>query len=497
MRVRNTMKKWALPPLSRRRALELSGLGFGSLALNYLLGQEGLLGADSGSGTQVFRDLKPRSGHFEPKARAVIQLMQSGGPSQMDLFDPKPELTKWSGQPHPTGVETFQRNNSDRLFASPFTFKRYGQSGLDFSDVIPQIAGVADELCIVRSMYTTNNNHPEGVMMLQSCSTFAGRPVMGAWITYALGTENENLPAYIVLRDPKGYSSSGKVVWTSGFLSALFQGVEFSSAGQPVHHLSPTLPLPPGAQQADLGMLGKLNSLHARSHPREREYEARIQNYELAARMQITAGDVLDLSKETETTKKLYGLDNTVTAGFGVRCLMARRLVEAGVRFVQVFPPLEPDFNPWDHHSSLESGMRTICNGTDQPFAALIRDLKERGLLDTTIVLWTGEFGRLPTTQPNASAGNGRDHNRHAFSLVLAGGGFKKGFAYGETDEFGYKAVVNRVSVPDLHATILHSLGLDHARLVYPHHGIQETPTDTRINQPRVITDLMEGSAPA
>ena len=476
--------------LSRRQILEMSGVGFGSLALAYLFSGDRLSAATGSTTTASFNDLKARRGHFPGRAKAVIQLMQSGGPSQMDLFDPKAELTRRNGQPQ-AGVEKFQVNNSDRLFASPFKFKRHGESGLEFSEVIPQMASVADEVCVVRSMYTENNNHPEAVMMLQTCKTFPGRPVMGAWISYALGTENENLPAYVVLRDPAGYSSSGKVVWTSGFLSALFQGVEFSSVGQPVRHLYSALPLPPGVQREDLDLLRKLNLLHARAHPRESEYEARIENYELAARMQLTAPDVLDLSKESKATGRLYGLDNPVTAGYGRRCLMARRLVEAGVRFVQVFPPLDPNFNPWDHHGLLETGMRTICSHIDQPFAALVRDLKSRGLLDSTIVLWTGEFGRLPTSQPNPG-GNGRDHNRHGFSLVLAGGGFKKGLAYGETDEFGYKAVVDRVSVPDLHATILFLLGLDHKRLTYPHDGLLETPTDVRLSRASVVAGLLE-----
>ena len=477
--------------VSRRRLLEISGLGFGSLALKFLLRDDFLLAAENNAnaagGTSLYTDLKARQGHFPAQAKAMIQLFQNGGPSQMELFDPKPELTKRSGQPHPMNVETFQAGNNNILMASPFEFKRYGQSGMELSEIIPGLGGVADDLCLIRSMYTEHNNHPEGVNMMQTCKVFAGRPTLGAWVSYGLGTENQNLPAYVVLRDPAGYNSSGKMAWSSGWLPALYQGVEFSSSGTPIHHLNPAIPLPPGAQRDNLDFLAKLNAAHQQQHPRESELEARIQNYELAARMQLAAPEVLDLSKEPESTKKLYGLDNPVTASYGTRCLMARRLIEAGVRFVQIFPPVAS----WDHHSDLKVGLQSMCAQTEQPSAALIQDLKSRGLLNQTIVMWTGEFGRLPITQ----GGSGRDHNRHGFSLLMAGGGFKSGLVYGETDEFGYKAVTNRVGVPDLQATILHLLGIDHDRLRYPYHGIDETPTDAKVNGAKVVAELLK-SAP-
>jgi hypothetical protein len=340
---------------------------------------------------------------------------------------------------------------------------------------------------MIRSMYTEHNNHTEALVMLQTCKIFPGRPALGSWITYALGSENQNLPAYVVLRDPAGYNTSGKLVWSNGWLPALYQGVEFSSAGAPVQNLHPERPIPPGAQRESLDFLAALNAEHQRQYPRESELEARIQNYELAARMQVAAGDALDISKESDATKKLYGIDNPVTEGYGLRCLMARRLVEAGVRFVQVFPP---PFQPWDNHNDIQGELQSICATTDRPSAALIKDLKELGLLQDTIVMWTGEFGRLPITENS----NGRDHNRHAFTLLLAGGGFKPGLVYGETDEFGYKSVVNRVSVPDLHATIYHLLGLDHTQLVYPLHGIPETPTDAKVNGARIVQPLLANS---
>jgi len=474
---------------SRREMLQVSGLGLGNLALTYLLNQEGVL-ADGASSTRVINsDLRPRAGHFPGTAKAVIQLMQNGGPSQMDLFDPKPELTKRNGQPHPGQVETFSpEKNRNILLASPFKFKRFGKTGMELSEVIPHMASVADEFCLIRSMFTEHNNHSESLAMIQTCRIFPGSPAMGCWLSYALGTENQNLPAYIVLRDPAGYNTDGRLVWSSGFLPALYQGVEFSTAGAPVHHLNPELPLPPGAQRNDLEFLQQLNESHKDRHPGETELEARIQNYELAARMQLSTAGILDISKESQETKKSYGLDNPITAGYGTRCLMARRLVEAGVRFVQVFPPLDPSFQPWDQHNDLKVQLETICAHTDQPFAALIRDLKGRGLLDSTIVMWSGEFGRLPTTEGDF----GRDHNRNAFSSVMVGGGFKEGLVYGETDEFGYKSVVNRVSVPDLHSTIFYLMGIDHERLTYPHHGILETPTDARLTKARIVNELLK-----
>jgi len=464
------------------------GSGFGTLALAGVMGEAGLLTADSD--VHARRDansLVPREGHFPARAKAVIQLFQNGGPSQMDLFDHKPELSRHNGEPHPGQVETFQLGNKNVLMGTAFRFARHGQSGMEFSELIPHLASVADDLCLVRSMFTENNNHPFAINMFQTGKTFWGRPAMGSWIGYALGTENRNLPGYIVLRDPAGYNTSGKMVWSSGWLPAVYQGTEFSASGTPVLHLRPSRPLPAGAQSRSRAFLAELNALHLKNHPRESELDARVQNFELAARMQLSATDVLDLSRETEATRTLYGLDNPATAGYGARCLMARRLVESGVRFVQVFPPLSPSFQPWDNHGDLKNGLRTICGHVDQPSAALIRDLKQRGLLDDVIVMWTGEFGRLPITEGS----DGRDHNRHAFSLLMAGGGFRSGHIHGATDEFGYKAVEDRVSVPDLHATILNQLGLDHTRLSYTHNGRPERLTDPEVTGARVVNELL------
>ncbi|MFM9061869.1 MAG: DUF1501 domain-containing protein, partial [Pirellula sp.] len=460
---------------SRRELLRSLGSCFGTLALAGILDQAGML--TPAYGEEVFigeNSLSPRKGHFAGKAKAIIQLCQNGGPSQMDLFDHKPELSKRSGQPHPEQVEVFQLGNKNVLLGTPFQFAKHGQCGMELSELIPNLAGVADKLCLIRSMYTENNNHPFALNMLQTGKTFNGRPAMGSWIGYALGTENQDLPCYIVLRDPAGYNTSGKMVWSSGWLPAVYQGTEFNSSGSPVLHLNPARAVSSESQARSRGFLQELNAAHLANHQGESELEARIENFELAARMQLTATQVLDLSQETEATRKLYGLDNPTTAAYGTRCLMARRLVESGVRFVQVFPPLDPSFQPWDNHSNLKNDLRKICGYVDQPSAALIMDLKQRGLFDDVIVMWTGEFGRLPITEGT----DGRDHNRHAFSTIMAGGGFKPGHIHGATDEFGYQAVENVTTIYDLHATLLHLLGLDHERLSFYHNGIERRLTD-------------------
>ena len=478
--------------LSRRRILELTSLGFGRIALSHLLADGGLAAAAAGAGSQipVYNDLRERKGHFPAPAKAVIQLIQNGGPSQMDLFDPKPMLAKMAGQPHPNGVEIHQPGNKNTLLPSPFEFRKYGQCGMDVSEVLPHQAEIVDKLCFIRSMHTEHNNHLEGLNMLLTCKIFPGRPVMGAWISYALGTVNQNLPAYVVLRDPKGYTIGAKQLWANGYLPALYQGVEFNMSGSPVHHLQPAEPLPPGVQRDNLDYLSRINALHSGSRPGESELESRIENFELAARMQVEAMDVLDIKNESAAAKKLYAVDDPVRGAYGMRCLMARRLVEAGVRFVQV--TTKPG-QPWDQHTKMKEGLPQIATETDQGAAALVKDLEQRGLLDSTIVMWSGEFGRLPTTQ----RADGRDHNRNAFTLWFAGGGFKPGFIYGETDEFGYKSVVNRVSVPDMIATVLHQLGLDHRKTQYPHGGRMETPADVTVTGARVIGDLVSSKVHA
>ncbi len=471
--------KNSFPTLTRRELLRTSALGFGSLAFAHMLAHSA---ASSPSPESLA--LSPRP-HFPPKAEAVIMLMQNGGPSQMDLFDPKPELTKNAGKT--MNVETFQMGNTDKLMATPLTFKKYGKCGLEMSTLLPHLGSIADELCVVRSMHSEHNNHTEALVLLNTGKIFPGRPSLGSWVSYGLGSENQNLPAYIVLRDPEGYNTSGTLLWQNGWLPANFRGTEVSTQGSPVLNLRPQTPLAPAVQKENLDLLARLNEEHRRSYPLDGELETRIRNYELAARMQLAAGDILDLSKETQETQKLYGLDNTETAGYGLRCLMARRLVESGVRFVQVFPPVKPQSQPWDAHGNVKTDNEKICLKCDQPSAALISDLKRRGLLDKTLVLWSGEFGRLPVSQN----GTGRDHNRNAFTLLAAGGGFRSGYVHGATDEVGYRGVEKRVSVPDLHATVLQQLGLDHNKLTWLHAGIDETLTDSRVTGAKVQPELV------
>ena len=468
-------------PLSRRAALAACSMSLGGLAMR------GLLHAETVDGQRSSYDMKPRSPHFRPKARAVIQLFQNGGPSQMDLFDPKPELKKQAGKPHPGEVETFQLENRNIIFPTQFEIKPHGACGMNFGSPLPHMAAMADDWCMIRSMYTVNNNHPFAISMFQSGKPFFGYPAMGSWITYGLGSENQDLPGYIVLRDPAGYNTSGKAVWSSGWMPALYQGTEFNSQGNAVHHLHRSSQTSRVSHGRSMQLLSRLNRQHSVLHPREYELEARIANFELAARMQLAAADVLDLSKENKETRRLYGLDNPTTAGYGTRCLMARRLVESGVRFVQVFPPLNPSFQPWDSHRNLKNGIQAISDRVDKPTAALITDLKRRGLFDEVIVMWTGEFGRIPITEGS----DGRDHNRHAFTTLMAGGGFKPGYTHGSTDDFGYKAIEDRVSVPNLHATIFQQLGIDHTRLSFLHKGRHERLTDPEVTGAQVVDDLL------
>lgn len=463
--------------LSRRQLLAQTGLGLGSLALADLLWSDATRGATAEVALPPRRPGAP--------AQAVIFLMQNGGPSQMDLFDPKPELNRLAGQVFRDKVEMFQTGSeTNQLLGTPYQFARHGECGMELSEALPGIASVADDLCLIRSMRSEHNNHTEALVMLTSGKIFPGRPTLGSWVSYGLGSENENLPGYVVLRDPEGYPGTGATLWQSGWLPQTFRGTEFNTQGPPVLNLTPAASTTAEARQADLEFLSRINELHRRQYPDESVLEARIRNYELAARMQLATGDTLDLAGELEATKKCYGLDRPETTGYGARLLMARRLVEQGVRFVQVFPAAG---NPWDSHTDIKGEIDKIAAKVDGPTAALIGDLKQRGLLESTIVVWTGEFGRLPVSQRS----KGRDHNRNAFSLLVAGGGFRGGYAHGATDEVGYRAVEQVVTLPDLFATILHQLGLDHTRLTYRHHGRDESLTDVAVSKARVVHELL------
>jgi hypothetical protein len=468
--------------MTRRAFLACYAGGIGPLALAHLLASEGRPAAAAGAPRRA-GPFDPQPAHHRARARSVICLFQHGGPSQMDLFDPKPELTRRHGQPYPGQLEAHFHTKVGKLLASPFRFRRCGQAGIELSELLPHTAGVADELTLVRSMTTESVDHESALRLIHSGKAFAGQPVWGSWVLYGLGASRQDLPAYVVLSDPGGLPVDGPQNWSSGFLPAAYQGTPFRAAGSPVANLSPPADLSPAARENQLRFLGELNAAHLRRHPGNAELEARISNYELAARMQTSVPAVLDLSGESRPTRALYGLDDPATAEYGRRCLLARRLVERGVRFVQVFL----NGQPWDTHSKNAEQLKKLCAMTDRPSAALVRDLKQRGLLDSTIVIWTGEFGRLPVSQDT----DGRDHNRRGFSLWIAGGGFRKGYAHGGTDPFGYEAVADVVSVHDLHATLLYALGLDHRRLTYPHAGREDSLTDAGVTKARLVRQLL------
>ena len=402
----------------------------------------------------------------------------------MDLFDPKPELTRRHGQPYQGAIETHFHTQTGNILGSPFRFRKVGQAGMELSELLPHTARISDDITLVRSMVTESVDHEAALRHIHGGKVFPGRPTLGSWVLYGLGTSRRDLPAYVVLGDPGGLPVDGPNNWSSGFLPAIYQGTPFRATGAGVANLAPPGDVPLQARNNQLGFLDELNDLHRRRHPENSELIARIRQFELAARMQTSVPEALDLSGETTEVRRLYGLDNPTTAEYGRRCLLARRLIERGVRFVQLFL----NGQPWDTHSQNAARLRELTAMTDQPSAALVLDLKRRGLLDSTLVIWTGEFGRLPISQ----GPDGRDHNRHAFSLWLAGGGFKRGHVHGGTDDFGYRAVEDVVPVSDLHATLLHALGLNHARLTFPHEGRPDSLTDPAVSHAEVVEALLE-----
>lgn len=481
----NFVAPWNPLALTRREAVARLGGGLGAVALASIGGTAPRQAAASGG---VGYNVAPRAPHHAPKATAVIQLFMHGGPSHVDLLDPKPELTRLDGKAPPAEVADDEKRTT-YLMGSPFGFSRHGQSGLEFADVMPHVARHADEIAVVRSMFTEHRNHEQAIWMANTGLIVAGRPNIGAWAAYGLGAENQNLPAYVALPDPTGLPTDGARNWSSGWLPPIFQGTAIRAEGMPVLHLQPKQARPPEIEQSRFRLLQNLNERHRQGRPGELELDARMASFELAARMQLAATDALDLNQETEATRQLYGIDKEVTRSYGRRCLMARRLIERGVRFVQLFMKGQP----WDTHTGNTAGTRSCCDQTDQPVGALLTDLRQRGLLDSTLVLWGGEFGRTPGAEQregNNSRGNeGRDHHPYGFSIWMAGGGIRGGQAYGATDDFGYRAVVDRVSTADLHATILHLLGLDHEALTFAHNSRQERLTD--VYKARVIDELL------
>ncbi len=463
------------PLPSRRELFSSLGNGFMGGALAYLLGRDLLsaqpLPADSGQAP----DLKPRRPHFEPRAKSVIHLFMNGGHSQIDLFDPKPTLKKYEGQPPGRDLtnDVEQIASVGTLMPSPFEFQKRGRCGMEISEMLPFLSRKVDDIALVRSMFTKHFNHEPAIFLMQSGRTIVGRPSLGSWVVYGLGSENQNLPAYVVLDDPKMLPVNGLQNWQAGWLPPVYQGTRLKSEGSPLLNLQPKEEFPTPVLNMARSILSRLDRGHLHRHPGRPELQARITNYELAARMQIAASDALDLSQESPATHEMYGLNDEATASYGRRCLMARRLVERGVRMVQLY--IEEQI--WDQHSDLAGGLRYACGKTDKPVHALLTDLKQRGLWDSTLVVWGGEFGRLPLSQhPDKKAG--RDHGPPGFSVWLAGAGIKGGTVYGATDELGHRAVENPVSVHDLHATILHLLGMNHRDLVYRREGRSERLTD-------------------
>jgi hypothetical protein len=477
---------------SRRKFLLTSGGGFAGLALRYLLDRERLLASEPpspGSGAVAVNPLAARAPHHEPRARSVIFLFMNGGPSQVDTFDPKPALDKWHGQPIPVfkQEDAFFPETKPTALKSPYRFRKSGRCGTEVSEKLPHLARCVDDLCVIRSLHCESNNHPPALYEMTSGFRLPGRPSMGSWVTYGLGNGTDQLPAFVVMWDHRGAPNGGAQNWSSGFLPATCQATPFRPSGDPILDLSPPAGVSPARQRARLELLARLNEEHLAKHPGEGDLAARIAAYELAARMQLAAAEVTDLSTEPASVRGLYGLDVPCSSYFGRQCLLARRLVERGVRFVQLYSGGGGDpLTSWDAHSAIKDNCDLHFPEIDRPVYGLLTDLKQRGLLDQTLVVWGGEFGRMPTNQGTL----GRDHNPRGFTMWLAGGGSRGGTTYGATDEFGYAAVEGAVPVRDLHATILHLLGLDHTRLTFRHQGRDVRLTDTG---GEVVRGLLKG----
>jgi hypothetical protein len=448
-------------PFNRREFLMRSSSGLGALAFSAML-----------QGADRLDPLAPKKPDHQPTAKSVIWLFMEGGPSHIDIFDPKPELARLAGQPMPPSygkVITAMGTASNTLMPSTRTWRQYGESGMWVSDWYPTLAQHVDEMTMLRGCWADGLNHVGSVCQMNTGSILAGRPSMGAWVTYGLGTANNNLPTFVILTDAAEVLGGGKN-WSSGFLPASYQGTLLRKEGAPILDLAPPATIGESQQRGRLDLLNALNRHYGDTKPEDTELEARLNSYELAYRMQSAAPEAVDLTRESEATRKLYGMDNEVTAKFGSNCLLARRLVERGVRFIELY---SGSGSGWDAHNDLDKNHGRHCQETDVPIAGLLTDLKARGLLDSTLVVWGGEFGRTPFNEK----GNGRDHNPWGFSMWMAGGGIKKGAIVGRTDDIGLRAVERPVHVHDLHATVLWALGLDHVKVTYLHNGRSERPT--------------------
>ena len=474
--------------LSRRHFLN-SSYGMGTIALATLLREQGAF-ATSEFLKPTHYDMKPKPSPSFGKAKAMISMFMQGGPSHIDLFEPKPELVKLDGKNFPGEVKYDDAAGASREVMGPqWKFKKHGQSGIEMSELVPYMGSIADEMTLIRSMHTGVNNHGQSIYALINGTATGGRPTLGSWLTYGLGSENQDLPAFVALTDPRGLPVLGVDNFSNGWLPSLYQGTVVRPKEPRILNLDAPMSLKGEAQARYLNFVQRLNQEHAAARPGETDLDARIQSFELAARMQVAAKEALDISQESEATKKLYGIDKPATQEFGTRCLIARRMVERGVRFVSIFTGNQT----WDHHSSILTSLPTACMQVDQPAAALVLDLKQRGLLDSTVVHWGGEMGRLPVIQNRAGAKGrttvGRDHNTYGFSMWVAGGGFKAGHVHGATDEFGHQATVDVVNHFDYHATLLHLFGLDPKQLTFKRNGtnlgLVENPAA------RVVTELL------
>ena len=465
-------------PLSRRRWIFDAGAGFGWMALSWLTHREALAAGAA-------RGIAPVSGssqlpHFTPRAKRVVQVFALGGMSHLDTLDYKPELTRRNGTPY--DMTTFF-GEAGHLYGSPFEFRRRGESGLWVSSLLPHLAGCADNLTLIQSMVSNSANHMPAVAQMNTGFPLSGFPSMGAWISYGLGTENEDLPAFVVLPDPADHPWGGVLQWGASFLPASHQGTPFRTSGDALQDLTTPESVPPAQRRAGLKWLTRMNRVYRQAHPGDSSLEARLKSYELAARMQLSVPEIADIERESESTRRLYGLDTKETEAFGRRCLLARRLLERGVRFVQVYNG--GPGNSWDAHGRLEKNHTKMALEYDRPVAGLLRDLDSRGMLEDTLVLGVTEFGRTPVAQGGTL---GRDHHPECFTCWLAGAGLKRGFVYGASDELGYKPAENPVTIYDYHATVLHLLGIDHKRLTYYHNGIERRLTDVH---GRAVTELL------
>ena len=450
--------------VNRRHFLQRAGAGFGSVALGHLLASQGLL-----AGETATNPLAPRPGHFPAKARSIIWLFMEGAPSAVDIFDPKPELTKRDGQT--IQIDVFN-GNPGPLMKSPFQFQQYGRSGAWVCEKYPNVARHVDEFAFIKSLHSESNDHVPALYQINTGIARPGFPAAGAWITYGLGSENQNLPGYVVLGNNQGIKG-GPLNWHAGFLPSTFQGTLFRPEGNPILNLNRPGDVTRDDQRRQLDLVARLNADHLEAHSGEAELLGRIQSFELAYRMQSEGVQLIDFAQESPATHQMYGLDRNETRSYGTKCLLARRLIESGVRFVQVYSDGE-----WDAHDKLIENHSGHCLATDVPIDGLLTDLKQRGLLESTLVIWGGEFGRMPVSQGK----DGRDHNPQGFIAWMAGAGIKGGTSFGETDEIGYKAAVDPVTVHDLHATMQHLMGIDHKQLTYLHNGRRFRLTDVAGN---------------